>query len=192
MSARLAETIQELRGAAMRGLVQAVHDGGEVQTVDVITHDGFLRQGIEVFQFSGFAPCAPAIGSVVQLAAIGADPGDLIALPPVCPAARYGGLAPNEVVIYDAGGQRFALRQGGLVQIVGASSVSITAPAISLVGNVAVTGTLTDNGVDVGSDHAHTGVQTGGGTSGPPVGGSGGGGGGGGGGGSLAASYFFG
>lgn len=191
MRARLDETIQELRGAAMRGLVQAVHDGGEVQTVDVITHDGFLRMGIEVFQFYGFATSAPAIGSVVQLVAIGADPGDLVALPPICPAARYGGLAANEVVVYDAGGQRLALRQGGLVQIMAASSVSIAAPNISLIGNVGITGTLTDNGVDVGSDHEHSGVQSGGGTSGPPIGGSGGGGGGGGGG-SIAASYFFG
>lgn len=173
MSARLAETIQELRGASMRGLVQAVNDTGGVQTVDVITHDGMVRAGIEVFQAYGFATCAPAVGSVVQLAAIGADPGDLIALPPICPAARYGGLAPNEVVVYDAGGQRLALREGGVVQLLGATSITLQVGTTTLVmtsSGIATTGTLTNNGVDVGSGHYHGGVQAGSGDTGPPAG----------------------
>ena len=169
---RLDETIQELRGASMRGLVQAIHDTGEVQTVDVVTHDGMLRAGIEVFQFYGIATCAPAVGSVVQLAAIGADPGDLVALPPICPAARYGGLLPNEVVIYDASGQRLALRQGGVVQLLGATSITLAVGNASLTiteSGIATTGTLTNNGVDVSSTHVHGGVITGGNDTGPPA-----------------------
>ncbi len=172
MSARLAETIQELRGASMRGLVKAVYDTGEVQTVDVVTHDNMVRSGIEVFQFYGFATCAPAVGSVVQLAAIGADPGDLIALPPICPAARYGGLAPNEVVVYDAGGQRLALRAGGVVQIMAASTLTLQVGTTTLTmtsTGIATTGTLTNNGVDIGSGHEHGGVQSGGSLTGPPA-----------------------
>jgi phage gp45-like len=133
MPHRLAETIQELRGTAMRGLVLAVDDTGDVQTVDVQTHDGMLRAGIEVFQPYGVATCAPSVGSVVQLAAIGADPGDLIALPPVCPAARYGGLQSGEVVLYDAGGDRVALRQGGTVEVLGATSILIAVGTMSIV-----------------------------------------------------------
>ncbi len=168
----LHEAIQDLRGASMRGLVQAVHDTGEVQTVDVITHDGMLRSAIEVFQFYGFATCAPAVGSVVQLVAIGGDPGDLVALPPICPAARFGGLLPDEVVIYDAGGQRVALRQGGVVQIMAQATLQITAPAVVITGNVTLDGTLTATGDVIAGGksletHVHPDAQ--GGDTGPPV-----------------------
>lgn len=46
----------------------------------------------------------------------------------------------------------------------------LKAPTITLEGDISTTGTLTNNGVDVGSGHMHTNVETGGGTSGPPVG----------------------
>ena len=39
----------------------------------------------------------------------------------------------------------------------------------TIAGNVATTGTLTNNTVDVGSPHRHSGVTTGGGTTGVPV-----------------------
>lgn len=70
---------------------------------------------------------------------------------------------------------------GGEVELVAATEVKITAPTIRLEGNVqvtgsltvgagaAVTGALTNNGVNVGSTHRHNGVQTGGGISGTPV-----------------------
>ena len=47
--------------------------------------------------------------------------------------------------------------------------MSITAPTIALNGNVAVTGTLTNNGKSVGSTHTHSGVTPGGGTTGAPT-----------------------
>lgn len=50
-----------------------------------------------------------------------------------------------------------------------APDVTINTDQMTVNGNVATVGTLTNNGVDVGSNHTHTGVQTGGGTSGPPT-----------------------
>lgn len=50
-----------------------------------------------------------------------------------------------------------------------ATTVEITADTIDITGDVSTTGALTNNGVNVGSTHTHTGVQTGGGTSGPPT-----------------------
>lgn len=50
-----------------------------------------------------------------------------------------------------------------------APDVMINTGLLTVNGNVATVGTLTNNGVNVGSTHAHTGVQTGGGTSGPPT-----------------------
>lgn len=50
-----------------------------------------------------------------------------------------------------------------------APDVTINTDQLTVNGNVVTVGTLTNNGVDVGSTHTHTGVQTGGGTSGPPT-----------------------
>jgi phage gp45-like len=186
MSHALAESVQELRGAAMRGLVQAVYDTGQMQTVDVITHDGMVRAGIEVYQPYGFATSAPVVGSVVQLAAIGGDPGDLIALPPITPAARYGNLAQGEVVVYDVAGQRVALRQGGAIDIKAATIVNIDVPnvainaplGVAITGPVTIIGSLNVTGdVVAGSGgpdislltHVHGGVMTGGGDTGQPA-----------------------
>lgn len=46
--------------------------------------------------------------------------------------------------------------------------VTLVAPDIQLTGNVAITGTLTDNGHDVGSTHKHKDTQSGSGLSGVP------------------------
>jgi phage gp45-like len=186
MSQRLAETIQELRGTTMYGLVQAVNDTGAVQTVDVLTADGMLHAGIQVMQPYGVATCAPAQGSVVQLAALGADPGNLSALPPMVPAARYGNLLPGEVVIYDQGGDRVALRQGGTIDVFAATLISIVAPQVGITatggvnihGNLSVIGTISatedvvanDEGTPVSLiNHVHSGVQSGGSDTGPPT-----------------------
>lgn len=58
---------------------------------------------------------------------------------------------------------------GQIVNVVSPGGFTVVAPTINLIGNVATTGGLTNNDVDVGSDHMHTAVQPGGGISGPPV-----------------------
>lgn len=57
---------------------------------------------------------------------------------------------------------------GDGLNLVSPVKVTITAPDIVLAGNVAATGTFTNNGHDVGSTHRHKDVQTGGGISGVP------------------------
>lgn len=65
---------------------------------------------------------------------------------------------PSQYVQFNASG----------INLVSPTAVTIEAPNIALVGNVAVTGTLQDNGHDVGSTHKHTGTQSGTGLSGVP------------------------
>jgi phage baseplate assembly protein gpV len=57
----------------------------------------------------------------------------------------------------------------GKLSISAPSDIDITAPTVNIKGDVHTTGSLTNNGVNVGSTHKHIGVQTGGGTSGIPV-----------------------
>ncbi len=182
MSKRLSETVMDLRATAMRGLVQAVHDAGAMQTVDVLTHEGMLRSGIEVYQFFGLSSHAVAVGSVVQLLAQGADPGDLVALPLVTPGLRFGNLAEGEVVLYDSTGDRVALRNGGIVEILSAAQVIITSPAVTITASagltinadITVNGSITATGDVVGEGtslhtHVHGGVVTGVADTGPPA-----------------------
>lgn len=58
---------------------------------------------------------------------------------------------------------------GSDVEVTAAGAIKLTAPSVQIVGNVAITGSLTNNGVNVGSTHTHSGVDTGLGTSGPPT-----------------------
>lgn len=149
------ETIQEMRGGIARGLVTRVDDSGPMMLVDVQTASGLTRAGIEVYQLAGFA-CAPlAEGSVVLLLAVGADPGDLVALGPVVPAARYGNLLPGEAVIYNlSDGSRIAFRQGGACELRSAASILLESPTVTInagggatvTANVSVTGNVTVTG----------------------------------------------
>lgn len=174
------ETAMALRGQAVRGLVVSVRDGGIAQTVDVETHDGVIRSGVEVLQPFGVASRAPD-GAITVVIAMGGDEGDMLALPPGCPGVRFGALQPGETVLYDADGNRVHLRAGGVVEVkaagkvvVEAPEVEITAPIVRITGDVEVTGKITATGeIQSGSipltTHKHTGVQPGAGTSGTPT-----------------------
>ena len=61
------------------------------------------------------------------------------------------------------------MQAGDSVSITAVSSITLTAPAIHLVGDTDITGALKNNGVNVGSTHTHGGVVAGGGTSGVPI-----------------------
>jgi phage baseplate assembly protein V len=148
------EIIGDLRGIAVQGVVLAVHDAGQVQTIDVQTHDGVIRTGIEVMQAAGFASKPAANGALVLLLAVGADPGNMVALPIGSPATRFGNLADGESVIYGADGARVAIRNGGVIEILAGAEVIIKVPNVTvtatagviITGNVTITGNLTVSG----------------------------------------------
>ena len=146
------ETIGDLRSLIVQGIVLAVNDSGQAQTVDVQTHDGVTRTGIEVMQPAGFASTpATAAGGLVLLLAVGGDPANLVALPVASPGARFGGMAAGESVLYAPDGSRVAVRTGGTIEILAAAhlvirapDVTITAPnGVTIVGNLTVTGEIT-------------------------------------------------
>ena len=163
------------RGAAVRGVVRAVRDDGQAQTVDVETHEGVVREGVEVLMPFGLATRAPSgPGAVVLLLAVGGDQGDMVALPVACPSVRLGALGAGEFAIHDADGNRVHIRAGGIVELRAATKVRVTAPTVEIVADeVTISGNLTVAGdVKAGTvslrGHVHTAVQPGGGTSGPP------------------------
>jgi phage baseplate assembly protein V len=139
------EEANTLRGLALRGLVHRVDDAGAAQRLDVETHEGVLRSGVELLQPYGLASAAAAGGMTVVLA-LGGDQGDLVALPVAQPAARMGGLGPGQVALYDDTGARVLLSADGKVSVTAAAEVVVTVGATVLrvtPGGVAITGHLT-------------------------------------------------
>jgi phage gp45-like len=142
----------QLRGAVVRGAVVGSSDAGQAQTVDVETHEGVLRAGVEVLQPFGVASRAPGgPGAMVLLLAVGGDQGDMVALPVACPSLRFGALGPGEAVLYDAEGNRVHLRAGGIVEVQAATKIRLVAPLVEIVadettisGDLVVAGQVSD------------------------------------------------
>lgn len=167
---------------AVRGLVTAVRDGGATQVVDVETHEGVVRSGVEVMQQYGVTSRARA-GALVVLVAIGGDQGDMVAMPVANPSDRMAGLGDGEVALHDAAGNRLHLRAGGVVELRGAASVLVVVGGtelevmpggVRILGDVTVTGSVTASGdVSAGGTslqgHVHSGVQPGPNNTGTPV-----------------------
>ncbi|WP_439596453.1 phage baseplate assembly protein domain-containing protein [Falsiroseomonas sp.] len=169
--------VMQARGQVVRGVVVAIRDDGQAQTVDVETHEGILRAAVEVLQPFGDASRAPlGPGTMVLLLAVGGDQGDMVALPVAMPSLRFGGLQPGEKVIYDADGNRVHLRAGGIVEVHAATKIRLVAPlveieaaTVTISGNLDVAGQVSDaDGSmqemrDRYNGHGHPG------TSGPPT-----------------------
>ena len=90
------------------------------------------------------------------------------------PDARPTDLAEGEVCLYTlehtaANPHRVVLRQGRIARVeCGPVRLQVGPGGATLTGDLAVTGAVTANGVNIGSDHVHGGVRTGGGaTQGP-------------------------
>jgi phage baseplate assembly protein V len=148
------EDIHNHRVLVTRGVVGTILDNGLVQTADVTTHDGVTRGAVEVFHMFGVTSVAPANGSTIVLLANGGDESDMIGLPVACAWARLGGLLAGETAIYGVDGTRIHIKQGGIVQVLAAAAVDITAPTctitcsggITLAANVTITGNLAVDG----------------------------------------------
>jgi len=145
------EDASTTRGQIVRGVVHRVDDTTGMQQLDVETHEGVVRSGVEVLMPYGLAS-TPAAGGLTVLLAVGGDQGDMIALPQAS-GARFGGMAPGEVAIYDDGGNRIHLRAGGVIELVAATEikamvggtiVSITAAGVAITGDLTVSGQVSD------------------------------------------------
>jgi len=142
--------------------VPRVADEGAVQLVDVETHEGVVRTGVEVLAPYGFSSHSPLDGGLVVLLAMGGDQGDAVALPVGNPGARMGGLAPGEAAIHDAAGNRVIIRAGGVIEIQAATRVLIQAPELRIEADtVTVQGQVTVQGnLHVEGDITATGTIT--------------------------------
>ncbi|OYV32828.1 MAG: hypothetical protein B7Z80_25790 [Rhodospirillales bacterium 20-64-7] len=151
-----------VRNALASGIVSNINDSGAAQTITVQTHGGTTRAQVEVHQQFGFSSVAPANGAYSLVYAVGNDVGNLIALPPANPYARFGGMKAGESVMYGSDGSRVRIKNGGIVEIWGGTQVNIytkdmtvnasdvvtvnAANGVIINGNVQVNGNLTTSG----------------------------------------------
>ncbi len=122
------ETAHQLRGMVSRGVLRAANDGGEVQTADVSVWQGVVRTDVEVMQPFGFASVAPPGGTVILLA-VGADQGDVVAIPVGSPAFRLGNLSVGDTAVYGLDGSRMVMSADGRIAVTATASVTIKTPS---------------------------------------------------------------
>lgn len=169
------EAIREIGNRVMmmfaRGVLRGVDDSGPRQQVQVELLKDELRDGLEHMQNYGFT--SHPIGGDVAVAFLGGNREQGIVL--VVDDRRYRiPLLAGEVAIYDDQGNKIELLRD-MVKVTAVQHVEVVAPTIKLVGNLDVigditsTGTVTNNGKDIGSTHKHDGVLVGGANTGEPV-----------------------
>jgi phage baseplate assembly protein V len=110
-----AETAHAYRGIVARAAVRSTNDKGGSQTATVEVHRHVERSDVEVLGVSGVSTRPPAGGEAIVLA-VGADQGDLVALPLQAPGNRMGGLEEGEVAVHNLKGDRTHYKKDGSIE----------------------------------------------------------------------------
>jgi len=142
----------------MRGMIRLVtlkkvKDDGKTQTASIEVADGVWRDDVEVVQPYGFASHVPEDGAVAIALALGGDEGNMMLMPVGNPSARMGKLAPNEVGLYNASGDKFVLGAGGEMTLKSGQQITIktdagvfiTAQILKVTGDIEATGEVKDH-----------------------------------------------
>ncbi len=154
-----------------RGVLRGVNDANGRQQLQVELLKGELRDDVEHMQNYGFT--SHPTGGDVAAASIGGNREQVIVL--VVDDRRYRiPLEAGEVAMYDDQGNKIELLRD-MVKVTAVQHVEVLAPTIKLigdlevVGNIKSTGTVINNGKNIGSTHQHSGVTAGSGNSGAPI-----------------------
>lgn len=109
------ETAHAYRGIVARAAVRSTNDKGGSQTATVEVHRHVERSDVEVLGIAGVSS-RPAPGGEAIVLAVGADQGDLVALPLQAPGNRMGGLAEGEVAMHNLKGDRVHVKADGSIE----------------------------------------------------------------------------
>lgn len=154
-----------------RGVLRGVNDANGRQQLQVELLKGELRDDVEHMQNYGFT--SHPTGGDVAAASVGGNREQVIVL--VVDDRRYRiPLEAGEVAMYDDQGNKIELLRD-MVKVTAVQHVEVTAPTIKLIGdlevigNIKSTGTVFNNGKNIGSTHQHNGVLVGGANTGAPI-----------------------
>lgn len=176
------QEIRNLKNRVMmafaRGVLRSVNDAGGRQVLQAEFLKGELRDGVEYMQHYGFTS-HPHAGADVAVAFLAGNREQGIAVAVGDRRYRLKALQTGEVALYDDLGNKVQLLRD-MVKIEAVQHLEATAPTTKLIsdvtiegsltvnGNMATTGTITNNGKDIGSGHTHKDVQPGSGNTGVP------------------------
>ena len=135
-----------------RAVIRAVNDSKGRQVLQIEIMKGELRDDVERMQEYGFTS-VPKPGADAAVVFVGGDRAHGIVIAVEDRRYRLTGLAEGEVALHDDQGQKVHLTRTGIVVATALNltatvggSVSVTAPTITLVGAVNVTGSITATG----------------------------------------------
>lgn len=137
---------------AFRGVITLVKAAGAVQFVQLDGMSGERLQDAELLQQFGFTSNPPP-GSMAVVLPIGGRTAHGIIIATEHGSYRLQSLANGEAALYNQWGDYVALKADRRMQVVSAVAVDITAPAVTMSGDLAVQGNIVSQG-DV-SDHGN-------------------------------------
>lgn len=145
-----------------RAVVRIIKDSGSIQLAQVSMLGGETRDNVENFQPYGFAYNAPP-GSEALLLFIGGNRDHPLIGSITNRAARLKNLASGEVALYTDEGDYIKFSRGQIIEVVAGASIAVTAPEVTVNGNLTVTGDLqVDGGIHADGDiDADMGVSAG-------------------------------
>jgi phage baseplate assembly protein V len=154
-----------------RGVLRGVNDANGRQQLQVELLKNEVRDDVEHMQNYGFT--SHPLGGDVAVVFIGGNREQGIVL--AVDDRRYRiSLEAGEVAMYDDQGNKVELLRE-MIKVTAVQHVEVVAPTIKLVGdlevlgNITTTGTVTNNGKDIGSTHRHGNVTIGSANSGAPI-----------------------
>ncbi|MGE8690963.1 MAG: phage baseplate assembly protein V [Achromobacter sp.] len=178
----ISSLVNRLRLYVARALIRRVDDSGGLQIVQVAIQAGVTRDNVERFQQYGVTSVPYPDAECVTLS-VGGNTDHQIVINVDDRRYRLRGLRTGEAALYDDLGQMVHLTRDGIVVRGAGKPMRLTdTSGIELDSNVRITGNFrvdgdtallgdsaTHQGVNIGREHKHDGVQTGPDQSGFPI-----------------------
>ena len=155
-TSRLRGPIQRhLAHLVARAVVTLVNDATRMQALQLGILADEPLDNVEHWQPYGYT-YKPHAGAEALVVAVGGHRAHSVVI--ACADRRYrlAGLEDGEVALYDDLGNTVQLLRDK-VQVTAVQTLELNAPHVTINGNVAITGTVTNNGRNIGSTHTHPG-----------------------------------
>jgi phage baseplate assembly protein V len=168
----MSEMFRRLGNIVMRGKVLAVDSSSGMQRVQIRLLDGETKDGVENFEQFGFTSRASS-GSEHLTIFVDGDRSHGITLLVADRRYRLTGLLEGEAALHNQHGDKVVMHADRSIEVVAANGVNITAPLVTITGDLTVSGTVIGTTDVIGGGkhlktHTHSGVTVGSGTSGQP------------------------
>jgi phage baseplate assembly protein V len=133
---------RRIRNLVSRSVVQLTDVSKLMQTLQLTVLKDEVLDGVEYFEPHGFTSRAKA-GAEAVLLCPGGNRSSAIAIVVADRRYRLQTLQEGEVALYDDAGNIVHLKQDGTIAVTSPTSVDVTAPTVTMSGDLAVTGNIT-------------------------------------------------